>query len=242
MCLVAAPACTLDSRFLHGSLADAGFDSAGDAAFAHHADSGSTADENDAETPSDGGRKPVLDAGHCFHVDQFGDFDCSDTLTENSDYDRTIVGWKSMAGAELRWVDLDVQGSKDSGALAIKNAEQGDHDGTIGASAEQCLPAVAGKTYEYAASMYIQKGQTFGEAQIIVAFYEGANCDGIESVWSVSQIESTNKWLRGEGTLTVLPAARSMGVRLNVEKPYRSGTLEALFDAVRVTEVPASAP
>jgi len=101
------------------------------------------------------------------------------------------------------------------------------------------LPATPSRKYDYSASIYIKKSQVFGEGQILVVFFYEAACKGIvQSAWAVTQIESTDKWLRGNGSLAVPSGVQSMSVRLHVEKPFRSGALEVLFDAVRVTEAP----
>jgi len=187
------------------------------------------------------GPPPVVDAGPCQHQDALGHPDCADTLVSNADFNRDITGWAAQAGAVVRWVDFDSQNAKSSGSIAVKNAQQGDFDGTVGVDAAQCIPAIAGRTYNYVTSMYMQKGQPYGQGQLVVFFYDQVSCQGlVDDAYALTDVEGTGKWTTGGGALIIPAAVQSMSVHLHVEKPFREGALEVLFDAVRVTQVAAA--
>jgi hypothetical protein len=237
----ALPACALDHRSLRpGESADAGRDARPDreqppSGGGVHVLDGAAVDYSEAGKSHEAGPPKEQDAGPCVHHNDQGVLDCGETLLKNADFNRSIAEWKAAAGAQLKWVNVDAQDQKSSGALAVRNAEQGDYDGTVGVAAAQCLPAETHKTYDYAASMFIRRGQAFGEGQILVFFYGSEDCSGlVSSAYAVTQVESTEKWMRASGSLNIPEGVRSMGVRLQVEKPFRSEILEVLFDAVRV--------
>lgn len=238
-------ACTLDHRSLSGrsdsTESDAQTDSTSPPSRfnVHIVDSGPIDYSKDAAM-HDSGATPPPDPGPCVHTDLQGVPDCDRTLVTNADFNRDVVGWRPENGALLRWVAFDTQESKTSGAVAVKNAQAGDLDGTVGVAAGQCLPVIEQKTYSFEASMFIKRGQSYGQGQILVFFYEQPGCDGlVKSAYAVTGVQSTDRWLRASGSnLTALAGIKSMGVRLHVEKPFRSDTLEVLFDAVRVQMLP----
>jgi hypothetical protein len=245
LCIAFTEACTLDHRAL-GEALDGGGDAQQEAGSGgqsgtgvHMIDSGMIDYTLDSAVVVEAGITPH-DAGPCMHMDQLGNADCSLTLTSNSDFNRNSQGWAPENGALVRWVDFDVQSSKGSGALAVKNATQGDVDGTVGVSAAQCLEAGPGKTYELGTSVYIKKGQPFGEGQILVFFFDQPSCGGVaeSQAYALSQVEATGKWSYMSGGVTIPAEVKSFSMRLQVEKPFRSDALEVLFDAVRVTAGP----
>ena len=236
-------ACTVDGRKLSGRKDNSESDGRADASTPGHGvriiDSGQIDYTREAAAP-DSGPPPPVDTGPCPHVDLQGLPDCDKTLATNADFNRDTSGWKAENGGLLRWIDLDTQGAKNSGALAVKNAQRGDVDGKVGVAASQCLPVTEGKTYAYSASMFIKRGQAYGQGQILAFFYTEDGCEGlVQSAYAVTGVESTEKWMLATGiNLTVPATVKSMGVRLQVEKPFRSDTLEVVFDAVRITMLP----
>jgi hypothetical protein len=249
LCLFSIPACTLDNRTLRVS-ADGGFDSGEDpqnqytgsgvrlvdAAVVHYNDPRQGISYGDSSAASD-----LLDAGTCTHVNQLGELDCTDTLVRNADFNHSIVGWLPFGGGELRWVNFDSQGSKSSGSLAVLNAETGAYDGSIGGAASQCVPLKAGVGYNAVVSMYIKSGQTSGFAQVLLFQWDQPDCKGmVLNATAVVQTDTTDMWETGGAGTMALPQAKSLSLELNVQKPFRSGALEALFDAIRLTAATSS--
>jgi hypothetical protein len=240
-------ACALDHRRLarrtDATETDAETDSSSPPARTnvHLIDSGAIDYSSDGATHDSAPPKPSGN-GPCVHVDAQGMPDCDRTLVSNADFNKDIGGWAPENGAELRWVEFDSQGAKGSGALAVKNAQHGDVDGTVGVAGSQCIPVAENTTYAYEASIFIKRGQAYGQGQILVFFYTEPGCQGlVQSAYAVTGVQSTETWLHAVGINLKVPATvQSMGVRLHVEKPFRTDTLEVLFDAVRVTLLPVS--
>ena len=246
-CALSAQACTLDERKLSRRADSAETDGQADSSYGgqgtnvHTLDSGPIDYSSHDAAEHDSGKPGPVHEGPCAHVDELGKPDCDKTLVSNADFNKDIVGWNPEAGGELRWVDFDAQEAKTSGSIAVLNAQHGDVDGTVGVAASQCLPAVMAKeTYAFAANVYIKRGQSYGQGQILVFLYQESGCKGlIQGAYAVTGVQSTERWLNATGTSVTIPeGVKSMGVRLHVEKPFRSDTLEVLYDAVRVTKLP----
>ena len=102
--------------------------------------------------------------------------------------------------------------------------------------ATQCVPVTPGAKYDYASSVYINKGQPFGSAGIAVWFYDQPGCAGpVDGAYMVSTIELTGSWVPAVGSLAPLPGIASMAVHLVSVKAFRDGPFEVLFDGVRVS-------
>jgi hypothetical protein len=190
----------------------------------------------------DSGIKHDIDAsaGPCVHTNLDGKPDCDDTLSLNSDFNRSIQGWTGTANATVRWVQLDVQGAGQSGSIAVKNVEEGDYDGVSEAAATQCLSATPGVTYTYEAWTFIEHGQPFGNAQLEVWFYDQPDCAPLvtdNGAYALNSLDVTDHWNLLRGSLKVPATVHSMSVRLVATKPYRNRPIEVLFDSVRVQKL-----
>jgi len=242
---VCASACTLDARSLKPAHEDGGSlpvlgDATGggpyfkdSAAVTYTRDAGNGPVDTGASSPP-----PPSNVGCVHFVDATAD--CDRTLTQNSDFNGDDDGWASSGGAVLRWVPFDVQGSSKSGALGVKTAQVGDFDGPVESAATQCIPVVPDTIYDYAAGVYIKRGQVDGgQAQIEVWFYDKPNCDGLvhTPAYSLQTFYATNRWETLVSATSLKPeeTIHSQAVRLVVQKPFRSDPFEVLFDAVRVT-------
>jgi hypothetical protein len=239
-CALTVSACALDERFLKPTPPDGGVitDATGGPFFK---DTGNVAyDASNEPTSTDTGAPPPPPTNvGCMHF-RDGAADCNRTLVQNADFNSDVKGWDASGGAVLRWVEFDVQGAKGSGSLGVKTAQVGDFDGPVEGAATQCIPATAGMIYDYAASVYVKRGQVDGgQAQIEVWFYDKADCAGLvhTPAYSLGIFYATNRWMDLVGATSLLPpeGVSSMAVRLVVQKPFRSDPFEVLFDAVRVT-------
>lgn len=243
--VVSTSACTLDVRSLKAAPEDGGkLPNLGDATSGgpYFKDSAAVTYTKDAgRGPADTGPSsppPPSNVGCVHFVDATAD--CDRTLTVNSDFNSDDKGWESSGGAVLRWVPFDVQGSSKSGALGVKTAQVGDFDGPVESAATQCIPVAAGTIYDYAADVYIKRGQVDGgQAQIEVWFFDKANCDGLvhTPAYSLQTFYATNRWETLVSATSLKPeeTIHSQAVRLVVQKPFRSDPFEVLFDAVRIT-------
>jgi hypothetical protein len=200
--------------------------------------SGGGPSTQDGATSHDASAGGAPASGGCHHVGSDGAPDCGDTLVANADFDRDVTGWpQADAFGSSAWNSKDSQNAAGSGSIAVTNTYVYDASGLGVAAAGQCIPAKPGKTYDFAADIYIPPGQDYGIGEIAVWFYPAANCDGNpDGAYLATTSDVTDKWTHADGTLLVQDQDQSMSVRLGAEKPFRNKKLEVLFDAIRVTE------
>lgn len=239
--VLALAGCSVDQRTLWvtrsaPSAPDAGFPLDAGTALAHFQDSPDIV--YDASGGGTGGAPAGgVDAGHPeTHCARALDGTCVPTLATNATFDADASGWDTSGLGVVHWVTVDANGDKGSGSLGVKNSTVGDVDGLEDVAATQCIPVTPKTKYDYASSVYINKGQPFGSAGIGVWFYDEPGCKGpVDGAYTVSTMQLTGTWVPASGSLAPLEGVKSMSVRLTATKAFRDGPFEVLFDDVRIT-------
>lgn len=201
---------------------------------------GSTSSQGDAGGTGgtlDAGTTPGYDGGGCFHLGSDGKPDCDATLMANADFNVDTHAWpQADAFGSSTWRAVDSQGAAASGSLSVTNTYTYDASGMGPSAAAQCVGITGGKTYNFAAQIFIEGGQVYGSGEIAVWFYPTPDCSGgPDQAYVAASSDVTGAWTPASGSLISPVSDLSMSIRLGAEKPFRTPKLEVLFDAIRVT-------
>jgi len=146
-----------------------------------------------------------------------------DSLVANPGFATDTSGWDpEMPSVSMAWTMGDADGEISSGSLVVVDALSGAANGIADRGAAQCLPAVSGQHYGFAADVFIPDGQgagidggTFnGSAALSIIFYMLSDCTGY-SISSANSDASTQSgaWAHREGRTVAPEGAQSMSVR-----------------------------
>ncbi len=149
------------------------------------------------------------------------------------DSDADLGDWVPDDGAEESFGDSDADGNGDSGSLVVTNAARGKTDDFVSIGSSVCVPVVAGTTYDVAAEVEIEPGQSSGSGGFEVQFLDGASCDGGLLDLSNYLTATTGTWELGEKMPTAPAMARSALFRLVASKRASDPPFAVHFDDVR---------
>lgn len=154
----------------------------------------------------------------------------------NPTFDTKGEPWRAEYLMLAGWNSRDASGASSSGSLAVtnNNVNQSVPTYTMG-GARQCIPAAGDVTYALRAKALVPGGQGQGGAAVAVIFFASSDCTGAAAgSYTTDLVVATDVWSLTGGSVKAPSAARSMAVRLVVQKPYSVPALQALFDDVSV--------
>ena len=220
--------CSVDARTLHVARAqrDAGF---------HIVDPDTLSDATTPvavnSTDADAG---TTDSGTCL-PDPRGGTACGDDIVVNGGFAKSVAPWAGDENVTVDFSPDDSTGKAGSGSATVQNASAGTGGAWSFAAASECLPALGRASYALAMTAFIASGQGSGGAGLGVTFYESADCTSTELASNdAPPTDKTDKWVSVGTALSAPEAARSLRVRLVVEKPLATGAFEVKFDDVQV--------
>jgi len=195
-------------------------------------DAGGTASTTSSTTGEGGaGGNP-----ECPDLDQNQVADCEETLLENARFDANLNDWHEEVNALANWEDEDALGFDASGSVSITNRTVDDErDGLIMRGVWQCVPAQGAKKYQLLTQIRVSTdNESLGWGGINVWFSEQPDCTGTLVTVSTPLLGTTTDWSQTE-TIADAPAdAKSMLVRLVVNKHYKAAPVTIDFDNVLI--------
>src|SRR5688572_7843705 len=124
-----------------------------------------------APVGGDGGQGAEYTVPDCIFLDDAIPEEC-ESLVQNPGFAKDIHGWEGENVKILvGWYPDDATDSEASGSIAVNNTLSGTTVGTAPYGAWQCIPVTAGGVYDFAADVFIPKGQDpTGMAEINVYY------------------------------------------------------------------------
>lgn len=171
----------------------------------------------------------------CPDLDENGVADCDETLVSNATFDSNLNDWHEEPNALGHWSDDDALDHAASGSANITNRGYLEHsEGQITRGLWQCIPASGGAKYRLLAQVRILDEQ--GQGGVNVEFYDGAQCTGNAVSASTPLLGTTSDWQLTQTQAEAPANARTMLVRLVVNKPFNGPESTVDFDNVLIRE------
>lgn len=182
-----------------------------------------------------GGAAGAPDSEGCPDLDENGTGDCDETLVKNAGFDSGADGWTADMFVQPEWVDEDGLEYDASGSLTVVNQNFADGmDGYVMGGVWQCLPATADQVYVFLTQVRVPSSEMPSYAGIGVLFFDQVGCQGPPTGRSSPLLSATSGFAVNETTAQAPANARSMRVRLTVNKPFSAASFSAAFDNVLV--------
>jgi hypothetical protein len=163
----------------------------------------------------------------CADLDTDGVADCKTTLTTNSAFSEDVSGWHALGDTELAWEEKNAFEDLPAGSALVKSA-------SAQASAEQCVALEGSNLLVIAyASAFVDDNTELGQAQLLVSFFESANCAG-ES-WAYFETPPStvsNSWTTIHAGAVPRLAIGSVSLALVGVKPAGSSEIRVYFDNI----------
>ncbi len=166
---------------------------------------------------------------------------CLKSLVVNATFDTDTAHWTADPGDTESWSQQDAAGQPSSGSLAVLNATVTSDPGSVVAGAGQCVPVVAGSTYDISASVFISGAQgSSGVGGFYASLYPTTDCSGAAlSYFGQSTLsDATDVWSSANMVVDTTPqnlsTAQTMSLRLIAQKTFSAAPLTILFDNVLV--------
>lgn len=133
----------------------------------------------------------------------------------NPHFDTSLTGW-TASGVVTFDATNDANGSPSSGSAHLTALGIGANSLTS-AGPGQCLPAVAGTSYDYGGKVFLSAAPPNGFGFVILSFYSSTTCTTfIPSPGGAgNHITSINVWLPSGGTAVAPVGAQSMLIQTN---------------------------
>jgi len=142
-------------------------------------------------------------------------------------------GFQPDDGVEQSSSDDDADSNPDSGSLLVTEDTLGASDEFKTGGTTVCLAAQEGVTYDVAAQIEIDAGQSAGSGGFEVEFLDGTGCDGESLGQAFFLTAATGAWTLGEKTPAAPAGARTALFRLLVSKRASDPPFAVHFDDVR---------
>lgn len=154
-------------------------------------------------------------------------------LVSNAGFDENLDSWTLTAGSDfpIDWSPQDVAGSPQSGSVRLRDRLEEAH--TFVRGAHQCIPVVAGESYDFGAWARVPSGQDReGETIVQVTWYASSECDGPSLDRAIEFITTSTAGWELLGRENQVAPAGSLRAKLELlSRGYDTGgTFTALFD------------
>jgi hypothetical protein len=189
--------------------------------------------------PDDGGRSGSAEAGASSSgfepcredVNDNGVFDCEENLLQNGTFDSDTSGWEAEVSASADWDSGNAPGAG-LGSLAVTNANGGSATSYTMLGARQCVAVSEGAQYQLLARTFLLEG-ALGSAGLNLYFYAADACAGSPLQVVAGGLSGlTGQWSTVNKDFTSPAGARSMHLRLVVQKKKSDPAVTARFDNV----------
>jgi hypothetical protein len=154
-------------------------------------------------------------------------------LLLNPNFDSDLSHWIVPQSFEAAmWQAADADGSGSSGSVSLRNTYS-QPAASGGGAIEQCVPVVAGKTYDFGAKVQIPGGQAnTGFVQIFLSWYSDTGCGGgFLSRITQNAGATTGVWQSAAAAGVAAPAGAASGLlSLAHFKNEASGSFVTYFD------------
>lgn len=179
-----------------------------------------------------------VDPAECPDLDQNSVPDCTETLLENTTFDKGASSWLPEDNVTQTWAEDDADERPGSGSLAIVNYNFADIPNFSIGGSKQCVPIADGGWYLFQANVLIATGQgSKGSGGFTVQFFESGDCSGklMPNFGGTSQlVDEQGAWLPLRFQTESPSNAGSMSVEVVVVKGFKESALTVLFDNVLV--------
>jgi hypothetical protein len=156
----------------------------------------------------------------------------------------SVTSWSFDAGADTAdWLpddgidqsvsEHDAESNPDSGSLLVTGNSRGTSDDFISSGTTVCVEVEADVTYDVAAQVEIDAGQSAGSGGFDVEFLDGPGCNGGLLEQDFFLTATTGAWVLGEKTPAAPAGARTALFRLLVSRRASDPPLAVRFDDVR---------
>ena len=176
----------------------------------------------------------------CGDLNQNSVDDCAETLVQNSRFDSAASDWNPEPSLTQAWDAKNATGKPGSGSLMLSNTIVENATGLVMVGSRQCIPVLPTTSYDFAARVMLNAGETAGQAGLNVYLYDDAACKGNivpSGTGDTSFLGGTaGAWSVVHGTLWVPGGVHSMHVRLVTNKPFAKPSFTAFIDDVLVAK------
>jgi hypothetical protein len=156
-------------------------------------------------------------------------------LVANGDFSSALAGWRATGAGTAAPSPDDIDNDPASGSVLLRNARV--EAGTRIYPLDQCVVLIGPGQYRIGANARVDPAQVDGRAAVQFVAYDGIDCTGTTRGSWILLISRDSVWT-AIGILVAVDTARSMLVRLGVEKPGAGGTVEVQVDDVFVERTP----
>jgi hypothetical protein len=158
---------------------------------------------------------------------------CTVSLVLNPSFDHGAGSWKAEPLAQQAFTTADWEHRADSGSLAVTNANVDvTSPGLTATGSVQCV-RVLGAGYRLGARTFIAEDQGSGAAGVGLLFFDTLDCSGRTSgVFAGPTTTTAGAWVAVTGDTPAPSSARSLLMRLLVQKPFAQSMVTAQFDDV----------
>lgn len=152
-------------------------------------------------------------------------------LLNNPHFATSLAGWEAT-GPGVSWSPVDVAGSASSGSARAVN--EGTNGSFSGIYLRQCVPVVAGTTYDvgFQAMLPSDQGRS-GSAGAVFYFYDQPGCPlgvTLPGSGTLGSVTDDGTWEDVHGSFTAPAGSRSAFLMFSVAKTEAGGQLAAHFD------------
>jgi hypothetical protein len=153
-------------------------------------------------------------------------------LVQNPSFDHDVSGWQPEYGTDASWASLDAASNTGSGALAVVDYRLSNSPELAMGGARQCIAGLA-PTHDFAAMVFIPSRQGVGGAGVDLEYFASSDCTGMPAgPFTTLLVQVTDVWSPIRVRVATPARARSLAIRLVVQKPFRQSDFRALFDEV----------
>jgi hypothetical protein len=174
----------------------------------------------------------------CGDLNQNSVDDCTETLVQNSRFDSAASDWSPEPALTQAWDAKNATGKPGSGSLMLSNTVVEDAAGLVMIGSRQCIPVTPTTSYDFAARVMLDAGETAGQAGLNVYLYDDAECKGNLVPSGAGDTSflggAAGAWSVVHGTLWVPGGVHSLHVRLVTNKPFSKPSFTAFIDDVLV--------
>lgn len=156
-------------------------------------------------------------------------------LVANGGFSAALDSWRATGNGTASHSPDDIDGNPASGSALLRNARV--EAGTRIYPLDQCAVLIGPGEYRIGANARVDPAQVDGRAAVHFVAYDGIDCTGTTRGGLILLISRDSVWT-AFSFLTTIDTARSMLIRLGVDKPGAGGMLEVQVDDVFVERTP----